>query len=88
MFTVEEKNVFIGEPPLRVDIIKRLSRIGFDEAFKKRKIVKIDNVDLNIIELQDLILLKKIAARPKDLEDLKHLQKISDSIRSEKNKEK
>jgi len=87
MFITDSRNVFIGEAPLLIDIMNKLARVEFNEAFPNRTVVVLDNVPVNCIGLDDLRKAKQAAARPKDLEDLKHLQKISDSIQNEKKKE-
>lgn len=80
MFTTEDKNVFIGESPLRVDIMKKLSRVSFKEAYNNKREAEIDGVIIHCIGLDDLITTKKASARPKDLEDLKHLIKPKDKF--------
>lgn len=73
MFRTDSKNVFIGDPPFRIDIINKLARITFEESYEKRKIVELDGVKINVINLYDLIITKRAAARPIDLDDIKNI---------------
>ena len=50
--------------------------ISFYEAYQRKKTFELDGVLLHIISIEDLILDKKATGRPKDLEDIKHLEKL------------
>lgn len=57
-------DVFVDEP------------IKFDSVYAKRKIIKSGDLTLPIIDIDQLILLKKKASRPKDLDDIVQLKEI------------
>lgn len=57
MFLVP-KMIGIGQPPLRIEILKKLD-IDFEFAFQRARKVTVDNVSINVVDLDDLILLKK-----------------------------
>jgi len=61
-----------------------LDVVDFKYAFQRSKKIKIDNVAINIIGLDDLILLKKAAVndrnKSRDQEDLTFLQRLKDKL--------
>ena len=77
------KMIGIGEPPLRIEILKQLGVVDFQYAFKRAIVMDVDNLTLNVISIDDLILLKKSAAEDrnstKDTGDLIFLQKLKES---------
>jgi len=52
----------------------------FRECFRNKTILDIKNVKIPFISLEDLILTKKTSNRPKDIEDIEELKKISKHI--------
>ncbi len=65
-----------GAPPLRVDILNRVSGATFKNAWDNKKVIKLDKVKANFVSLAVLKRLKKSASRPNDLADLEKLNKI------------
>ena len=57
-------DVFVDEP------------IQFETIYKKKKLVKIEGVSIPLIDINQLIHLKKEAGRPKDLDDIVQLESI------------
>lgn len=78
MFLVP-KMVGIGQPPLRIKILKKLD-VDFKYAFQRTKKTTVDAIEINVIDLDDLILLKKAAAKERNYtrysEDLSFLEKL------------
>lgn len=78
---MEPKSIFqFGVPPNRIDLINYITKVTFKGAWEKRVCEKLKVRDKNIkiyyIGLKDLIKNKNALKRPKDLEDLKYLNKI------------
>lgn len=78
----KEQNISIKFSPIGIDLelITNFS-IGksFDEAYSESKVVTIKNQELvrwNVLSLEDLILSKMKAGRPKDYLDIQELQRI------------
>ena len=75
-----QKMVGIGDPPLRIEILKKLDVVDFQFAYHRRRKVQVDNLWINVISLDDLVLLKQAAIKDrnesKDLEDLSFLEKL------------
>ena len=65
----------LGFPPLRIDILNDLDGITFEEAWKNKKIVNIENVPVNFIGYNELIIVKQKAGRPQDIADVDKLKK-------------
>lgn len=82
MFLVP-KMIGIGQPPLRIEILKKLD-IDFEFAFQRARKVTVDNVSINVVDLDDLILLKKAAVKgrntSRDSEDLSFLEQLKRKI--------
>lgn len=72
-FLDQDLLVRMGVPPLRIEIFTSLSGIEFDSSFARSQLVKLDDVDVRVIGLEDLKLNKKATGRLKDLDDLEHL---------------
>jgi len=72
------KMIGIGDVPFRIEILKKLDTVDFKYAYDRRKIANIDDIQVNIVSLDDLILLKKAAAKDRtkarDKEDLNYLE--------------
>ena len=68
-----------GVLPNRIDLINQISGVSFREAWKNKLEWSIqsggEEVPIYFIGLDELIKNKKAIGRPKDLEDLKYLQK-------------
>lgn len=71
--------VGIGEPPLRIEILKKLD-VDFQYAYQRSKTIIVDAIPINIVNLEDLVLLKESAVRnrnrSRDSEDLSYLKKL------------
>jgi len=63
----------MGVPPVRIEVITGASGVEFDECYKRREIVEIDDIPVNFISLDDLKLNKRAAGRHKDLDDIEHI---------------
>lgn len=91
MFLVP-KMVVIGEPPLRIEILKKLDTVDFKYAHARAKTVNVDNLPIRVVSLDDLILLKKAAVKgrnkTRDSEDLSFLKKLKASLSAKRNKGK
>jgi predicted nucleotidyltransferase len=68
-----------GVPPNRIDLINRIEKVSFNEAWEGKVTEKIRlkalAVSIYFIGLNQLIQNKESLERPKDMEDLKYLKK-------------
>jgi hypothetical protein len=66
----EEKGfLFIGSPPLRIEVISNADGINIKDCYKRKNVVEIDGIKINIISKDDLIINKKSTNRLKDHSD-------------------
>lgn len=59
---------------IRLDVLTRVKGLDFDAAWKKRKILHLDKVEIPALTLEDLVVSKKASGRKGDLEDVKILE--------------
>ncbi len=65
----------IGMPPVRVDFLTSVPGVEFPGCWERREAVRIGEVEVPFLGLQDLIAAKERAGRDQDLLDLKKLRK-------------
>jgi len=68
--------ISIGEPPLRIDFLTKVNLVEFSDAWPKRNFLKVNNLELPIVDYHSLILMKMTTSRGKDKIDIEELQKI------------
>lgn len=73
LFLKDDQIVRMGVPPLRIDILTRISGVEFEDCFPRRNTAEIDGVLVNVISLADLRKNKQSSGRHKDLNDLENL---------------
>ena len=67
--------LFFGTPPARVDVLRTIPGVAFDEAFARRTDVVWGNVTVHVISKRDLIATKRAAGRERDLRDVRALER-------------
>lgn len=67
--------LYLGAPPTRVDLFKRIPGVEFERAYDRRVQTDWDGVPVTVIGLDDLIAAKKAVARDQDLLDVKELER-------------
>jgi len=65
----------MGVPPLRIEVITSIDGVIFEECYKRKHSVIVDDIQVNFISLSDLIKNKKACRRHRDFDDLEHLEK-------------
>jgi hypothetical protein len=65
--------VRMGQPPLRIEVLKRISGVEFEECWPRRVIIEDDDLRIPMISLDDLKRNKRASGRKKDLLDLDEL---------------
>jgi len=73
IFLEKPKILRMGFPPLRLEITTSISGVDFDDCYQTRIIDKIDGVEVNLIDLQNLKKNKKASGRAKDINDIEQL---------------
>ena len=73
-FTKPGNVIQLGYPPLRIDLLTEIDGVSFEECFRNRKEVSIDNLIVHFIGYEDLLKNKKESGRPRDIDDIDHLK--------------
>jgi hypothetical protein len=63
--------ISIGRPPVRIDLLNAMPGVDFDEAWNRRKLVKIDGLSAHFIFLVDLSPAKRVTGRQQFVSTLK-----------------
>lgn len=67
----------MGKEPLRIDILSELPGLSFDEVYNASEPYVDEGVTMNVIHINHLIKNKITVGRPKDLADVRVLEKIA-----------
>jgi hypothetical protein len=73
-FLVLDQIVQLGDPPNRIDLLTSLPGVDFDSCYAERVQVRMDELDVNFIDLDNLKISKRATGRLQDLADLESLQ--------------
>jgi len=75
--TFTEKGIFfqIGIAPRRIDIATHIDGVIFDEAYKTKELIEIENLKIPFISKENLIKNKQSTGREKDRIDADYLKK-------------
>ncbi len=69
----EDEVAYVGEPPLRVDILREVDGIAAGVVLRNAVTTTWDDLEVRVIGLDDLITNKRAAGRARDLADLERL---------------
>ncbi|MDP2037252.1 MAG: hypothetical protein Q8L04_07700 [Ignavibacteria bacterium] len=69
-FLEEGSVIQIGVPPVRIDILTSISGVTFEDSFKNKEIINLDEIEVSYICKNDFINNKKASGRLKDLADI------------------
>jgi len=72
-FTVPEKVIQLGIPPVRIDVLTSLTGVTWEEAFAGRQAGKYDDVSVFYLGRDQFIANKRALGRHKDLADIEAL---------------
>src|SRR6516165_9883352 len=72
LFLRKGKIFRIGVPPLRIDILTRISGVTLEKCYPERTGARIDGIRVPVIGLNDLKKNKRASGRLKDLDDLEN----------------
>jgi len=73
LFSEEKAVVRFGVPPYRIEILKSISGVGFEEAWPNRVYWEDGEIRIPVIGLAELRRNKAASGRMQDLADLEHL---------------
>ena len=70
----DDEIVYLGNPPLRIDILRAIPGVVFEEAYAARIEERWNDTPVIVIGRQQLIEAKEAAGRPQDLADVAALR--------------
>jgi len=65
----------MGSSPIQIDMINSADGIDINDCFKRKKLIDIEGIKVNVISINDLIKNKKTSARSIDINDADKLEK-------------
>jgi hypothetical protein len=68
--------VFMGQPPLRVDLLRAIDGVDSAGLFARAVPGELDSVPVRVISLDDLVANKRAVGRPQDLLDADFLDRV------------
>ena len=71
--------LFMGNPPVRVDILQRVDGLNFQDSYTRRQSVLWHDTPVTILSREDLIVSKRAAGRPQDLIDATQLESVAEN---------
>lgn len=74
IFLEPGKIIRMGNPPLRIEVLTKISGVDFAKCYKRRKEILIDGIKVKVISFADLLQNKKVSGRHKDMNDLENLK--------------
>lgn len=75
-FTTYDGVLQIGLPPLRIDVLTRITGVSFDEAIAAALTVDVDGRTVLVIGRDALVRNKRATGRPQDLADVAALESL------------
>ena len=73
LFLQKPKIIRMGFPPMRLEITTSISGVDFEECYQTRIVDKLDDIEVNLIDLESLKKNKRASGRAKDIADLENL---------------
>ncbi|MDO9122961.1 MAG: nucleotidyl transferase AbiEii/AbiGii toxin family protein [Deltaproteobacteria bacterium] len=67
----------LSDPIKHIDIFLR-NPVDFEKAYQSRTTIPLKGIPISLVSIDDLIELKRLSGRPRDLEDIHHLNKIKE----------
>lgn len=65
---------WMGNPPVRIDLMKMVPGVEFEDAYARRRIVDWQGTSIAVISKEDLIQATLASGCPQDLVDVEHLR--------------
>lgn len=64
----------LGYPPNRIDLVTSCDGVEFEECYNNKIEIKIEDISVKFIDLENLRKNKKASGRPQDLADLDNIE--------------
>jgi len=66
----------MGSSPIQIDLINEADGINLDNCYERKKIIEIDDIQVNVISIEDLIKNKRASGRAADIADAEKLETL------------
>ena len=66
----------MGSSPIQIDLINEADGINLDNCYERKKIIEIDDIQINVISIEDLIKNKRASGRAADIADAEKLETL------------
>ena len=73
-FLEMDQIIQLGYPPNRIDILTTLTKLNFQDCYKTRVEVEIQDHKINFIDRENLVQNKMATGRPQDMADIENLE--------------
>ncbi|MBI9085879.1 MAG: hypothetical protein JEZ11_19930 [Desulfobacterales bacterium] len=73
-FLTPDQIIQLGYPPNRIDLLTSLKGVDFEDAYKCKVQITIDDIPTDFVDLENLRKNKASTGRPQDLADLDNLK--------------
>lgn len=74
-FLTPKSIVEVGCEPLKLQVMNAISGVAFAEAYERRQIIRVDDLDVPFIGYEDLVRNKSATGRGKDQVDVEELER-------------
>jgi predicted nucleotidyltransferase len=68
--------LMLGRKPMRIDVLKAIDGVTFDQAWRGHVVVAIEGLRLPVIGVIELLINKRAAGRNKDLRDVDLIERV------------
>lgn len=75
-FSQPRSMVELGVEPVKIQLMNFADGLDFEEAFSRRNLVKIEDINVTVVSMDDLIRNKETVGRHKDLADVERLLRM------------
>lgn len=72
-FLTRDIVIQLGYEPNRIDLLTGLSGVNFDEAYPRRVLAKLADVETTVLDVETFKVNKRATGRPRDLADIEEL---------------
>lgn len=72
----ETEIVYLGVPPVRIDILRRADGLDTERTIERAEPITVGDLVIPVISLDDLISNERAAGRPQDLADVALLERV------------
>jgi len=73
-FLTQDQVIQLGYPPNRIDLLTTLKGVNFEDCYESKVQIKIQDTQINFIDIENLKKNKRATGRSQDLADVENLE--------------